>query len=50
MSDHLTYRNQVNLYLPQLCQILLDLKWDWILLAYRHVLTAALDFLCLKDL
>jgi hypothetical protein len=50
MAFKFSYRKQAKKFLPHLCKTILELDWNWIILAFRHCLAPALDFICLKEL
>ena len=46
----LTCRKQCLDYIPDLCNTILDLNWNWIPSCFQHILTSALQFICMKDI
>ena len=37
-------------YLPTLAVSIAQLNWNWIRLAFKHTLVAALEFACMEDI
>ena len=42
--------NQCLAFIPDLCKTILDMNWQWLPTGFRHVLTSALQFICLQDI
>ena len=48
-SNSTSCSNQCLAFIPDLCKTILDMNWQWLPTRFRHVLTSALQFICLQN-